>query len=81
MEWNYEALQAYERELESITSLNGVIFLKYIVNYGISDKLTRCSTIGSSFVTVKDLIDEEVYKLPSRPNKKVFDGMILKRVK
>lgn len=82
IEWGYEQLQVYERELESIMSLGGIIFLKYIYNYGVLNRIIRKhAIIGDSSITIKDLVNEEVCRLANYPNKTTFDGMILKRVR
>ena len=82
IEWGYEQLQAYERELESIMSSGGIIFLKYIYNYGVINRIIRKhAIIGDSSITIQDLVNEEVCRLAAYPNKTTFDGMILKRVK
>ena len=60
----------------------GVIFLNYIFNYGIGDKAIKSSVIGTSLIRKKDLTNgEEIYSLPFAPDKRVFDGMILKRIR
>lgn len=84
--WNLgfgiKELQDYEKSLESIMNSDGVIFLNYIFNYGIGDNAIKSSVIGTSAIRKKDLTNgEEIYGLPSLPNKRVFDGIILKRVR
>ena len=78
IDWNYSRLQEYEESLEQITSDKGIVFLKYIYNYGIGDRIMKKnSIIGCSSVKVSDLTIEEIHRLPSVGNKKTFDGMIL----
>ena len=81
-DWGDEQLQEYEKGLMDITKSDGVIFLKYIFRYGFNGKvMKKHSLIENSSITIKELINEEVYGLRNIPNTKKFDGMILKRVK
>ena len=82
LEFGPKELQEYERELGSIMNDGGTIFLNYIFNYGVGDTAIKSSVIGTSSIREKDLTNgEEIYRLPFAPNKRVFDGMILKRIR
>ena len=80
-DWDYEKLKKYEESLKKILKPEGIIFLKYIMLHGITDKMVKTTVIGNHLVTSKDLTDEEIVNLPALPSNKAFSGMVLLRKK
>lgn len=80
-DWDYEEFKKYEDSLKKILKPEGIIFLKYIMLHGITDKMVKTTVIGNHLVTSKDLTDEEIINLPPLPGNKAFSGMVLLRKK
>jgi len=78
--WEYYELQEYESRIEQLINNNGVIVLHYIMMFG-SSRFTSDKLFDNSGIVKDDLTDEEVYKVNRKDSNKVYDGIILKRVK
>jgi len=77
--WNKEQLEEYLKSLESITNDDGVIFVKYIINY-ITEKGFKEQIFYDSSLSRED-VDDPIVEIPKHTSTTISDGVILRRVK
>lgn len=78
--WTVDKLNAYIKELEKITNIDGVMFLQYLMFYIQNGKESNILFQDSS-VMKSDLSDLEIHEIALDYTKEASDGIILKRVR
>lgn len=71
--FDYKELLKYEDSILSIMNKDGVLFLKYIINFA-RNNLVRSNVFMDSFIKTSEFTRESIYKVP---NSNIDDGMIL----
>lgn len=71
--FNYKELLKYEDNILSIMNRNGVLFLKYIINFSKSN-FVRSNVFMDSNIKTSEFIRETIYKVPKN---NIEDGVIL----
>lgn len=71
--FNYKELLKYEDNILSIMNRDGVLFLKYIINFSKSN-FVRSNVFMDSNIKTSEFIRENIYKVPKN---NIEDGMIL----
>ena len=71
--FNYEELLKYEDSIFNIMNKDGILFLKYIINFS-KNNFVRNNVFMDSFIKTSEFTRESIHKVP---NGSLDDGMIL----